>query len=152
MATLSPALWEAYRRTTYFAGESDQPRRFALRVGDWHPDLDRWLAERLAIEEGAASDWAFITACNPLSQPGSPAENANRQRRLEERLRQLGVAFLPGEGVADDGRWPVEPSVLAYGIDADTACELGRSFQQFAILAGRRGEPARLMACIDASP
>lgn len=137
----SNALWNAYRRTTYYAGEADQPRRFALRVGHCHPDLDRWLADL------DANDWAFITAYNPFSTPCSFAENELRQRQLEERLRELGIAFLPGEGVADDGGWPSEPSVLACGIAEETAVALGRDFHQHAILAGRRGEPARLIAC-----
>lgn len=137
----SNALWNAYRLTTYFAGEEDKPRRFALRVGHCHPDLDRWLAEH------GVNDWAFITAFNPFSTPRSVSENELRQRQLEGRLRELGITFLPGEGVADDGGWPAEPSFLACGIAEETAVALGRDFHQHAILAGRRGEPARLIAC-----
>lgn len=187
------ALRDAYQRTTYFAGEPDCPRRFALRIGADHPDLDRWLAEhgpqrvsqrgaelsaqrgpergaQRGVDLGAQRDadlgaqrgvernaernaeqnvdsWAFLTAFNPGSQQWSAADNARRQRLLEDRLRQLGIAFLPGEGVADDGRWPTEASVLAYGIREETARELGRLFEQVAIVVGRRGGPARLVPC-----
>ncbi len=175
------ALRDAYQRTTYFAGEPACPRRFALRIGAEHPDLDRWLAGRggergvergvenvvergvedvvergvedvvergveRGVENGVES-WAFLTGFNPLSQLCSAEDNARRQRLLEERLRQLGIAFLHGEGVADDGRWPVEASVLAYGIGEETARDLGRLFEQVAIVVGRRGGPARLVAC-----
>ena len=59
----------------------------------------------------------------------------------------LPVHVLEGHGAGIDGAWPLEISLLVVGITLDDARALGRQFGQLAIVAGRVGEPARLVPC-----
>src|SRR5437868_464825 len=117
----------AYLATNYVvetaAGE------LSLRVGRTHPDLDRLLADH------GVTSWAFVTAHNPGSVGLNDADNRRRQRQLEEAVRRLGKACLPGRGVGDDGAWPPEESLLVLGVTEAEAVALGRLLRQ---AAGRR--------------
>jgi hypothetical protein len=77
---------------------------------------------------------AFITACNPASQPLSATENHQRQALLLQCIEQLGLHWLPGRGEDPAGEWPGEDSFLVLGIEKETACGLGRQFGQNAIV------------------
>jgi Protein of unknown function (DUF3293) len=105
---------------------------FTIRIG--HP-----------IAALAGLEWAFVTACNPRSVLLSDEENTRRIADLEKAVQQSGWRFYPGQGVARDGRWPAEPSFLIVGIKESDAVDLARQFGQNAIVAGRPGEPARLV-------
>jgi hypothetical protein len=131
-------LLEAYRKTRY---EAQTPGgKIVLRHGAHSPELDRILDARFP-------GWAFITAWNPGSNPRlSIDENRRRQKELEAALSPRYRTF-PGKGVGDDGRWPAEESVLVLGISRGEALAVGRQFGQLAIVAGRLGEPAVVVAC-----
>jgi hypothetical protein len=106
-------------------------------------------AGRITIRIGevaavAAAHWAFITACNPRSQPLSAAENAARTEALVQCLRDAGYRFLPGEGIGRAGAWPPEPSVLILDITEAAAVALAARFEQAAIVIGALGQPAQL--------
>ena len=138
------ALWDAYRRTTYTAraGNSD------IRI---NPDCLSSELDVLLNERGIG-EWAYVTAYNPQSQRLSEDDNAKRQPELIEAVRNRGLTFFEGDAVADDGAWPAEPSLLILGIRSDDARALGRQFGQLAVVVGRMGEPARLVACAEDSP
>ena len=131
-------LLEAYRKTRY---EAQTPvGTIVLRHGEHSPELDRLLDARFP-------DWTFITAWNPGSNPRlSIDENRRRQQELEAALSPRYRIFK-GKGVGDDGRWPAEESVLVLGISREEALRFGRQFGQRAIVTGRRGEPADVVAC-----
>jgi hypothetical protein len=133
------ALWEAYRRTTYVAHTpgGDIP----INAGRRSPALDGLLNERRLRE------WAYVTAYNPASCRLSEEENIRRQRELVDAVRDRGLAFLDGEGTGEDARWSPEPSILILGIGLEDARTLGRQFGQLAIVVGRTGQAARLVAC-----
>jgi hypothetical protein len=133
------ALWEAYRRTTYVARTADGD--IPINPGRRSPALDGLLNERRLRE------WAYLTAYNPASRKLAEEENVRRQRELIDTVRDRGLAFLEGEGIGADADWPAEPSILILGIESDDARALGRQFGQLAILVGRAGQPARLVAC-----
>jgi hypothetical protein len=132
-------LWEAYRRTTYVAHTSHGD----IRINPGRPslELDGLLSERRVRE------WAYVTAYNPASRQLAEEENVRRQQELLDAVRDRGLAFLEGEGVGEDPRWPPERSILILGIESEEARALGRRFGQLAIVVGRTGEPARLVAC-----
>jgi Protein of unknown function (DUF3293) len=92
-----------------------------------------------------AAEWAFVTACNPRSVCLSDEENAGRTAELEAAVREGGRVFYRGHGVGRNGTWPPEPSLLIVGIAEPDAVELAKRFGQHAIVAGRPGEPARLV-------
>jgi hypothetical protein len=134
-------LWDRYRRTTYVAhtGNGD------IRI---HPDsrsseLDGLLNELRILE------WAYVTAYNPASRLLAEEDNVGRQQELIKAVQDRGLAFLDGEGIGEDGKWPAEPSILILGIQSDDARALGRQFGQLAIVVGRTGEPARLISCAE---
>jgi Protein of unknown function (DUF3293) len=92
-----------------------------------------------------AAEWAFVTACNPRSVCLSDEENAGRTAELEAAVRERGWVFYRGHGVGRNGTWPPEPSLLIVEIAEADAIELAKRFGQHAIVAGRPGEPARLV-------
>jgi hypothetical protein len=92
-----------------------------------------------------AAEWAFVTACNPRSVCLSEEDNARRTAELEAAVGELGRIYFHGHGVGRNGTWPPEPSLLILGIAEPDAVELAKRFGQNAIVAGRPGEPARLV-------
>ncbi|HLJ12219.1 MAG TPA: DUF3293 domain-containing protein [Planctomycetaceae bacterium] len=128
---------DIYEATDYWVDDAPGGP-FRICCGEQSPELDR------ALSEAGAHDWVYITACNPLSQALSDQENASRMLDLEARLRAMSCVVFHGRGVGRIGNWPAEPSLLVMGLSVDEGLNLGREFGQAAIVAGRRGEPARL--------
>lgn len=126
MTLLTPALLAAYRATHYTAGEGGE--RLVLRVDEPSPAL------RAAYARLGAREAAYLTACNPLSLPFPPEENARRMRALEEALDALGHPRLSGRGEDPAGTWPGEPSWLVFGLSLADARGLGERFGQNALL------------------
>jgi len=123
---LSDALLHSYRHARY---------RVHAPGGNIDLHIDRpsaALAKLLRIRgvRGAA----FLTASNPKSRirPGGWNDAANR--RLRNAVRALGLATLPGVGLAERGRWPGEQSLLVLGISRAQALHLGRRFEQHAVV------------------
>ena len=133
-----PGLESAYLATDYRV--DDGPcRPFVIRIGEPSPEAERMLVLR------GQSEWALVTACNPKSEPLSPAENTRRMAELEAICLYHGWMHCAGAGVGRDGAWPPEPSYFIVGPTEAEAVEVGRHFGQNAIVAGRLGEPARLV-------
>lgn len=135
----STALWDAYRRTTYAVQTGDGEIR--IHPGRRSPELDTLLDQR------HVDQWAYITAYNPGSRLLSEPDNIRRRQSLVDAVRGRGLTFFEGASVLDAAAWPPEPSLLILGIPLADARALGRKFGQLAIVAGRLGEPAQLVAC-----
>jgi hypothetical protein len=85
---------------------------------------------------------AFITACNPFSQPVSGQANGQRQARLARSLTVRGLAFEPRIGQHPASGWPGEPSFLVCGLGRAAARHLGAELPQSAIVwVGADGVP-----------
>jgi hypothetical protein len=112
---------------------------FAIRVGATCEPLEELLRREHAI------DWAFTTACNPLSQPLSDEVNLMRMSHLVADLSVAGYRFHPGEGTARDDSWKPEPSVFIVGISETKAIEIANRYGQSAIIVGKAAQPARLV-------
>jgi len=125
------ALEAAYLVTDYRV-EDSPTGPFTIRIGE----LDAALA---------GLEWAFVTACNPRSVLLSDEENTRRMADFEKAVQHNGWRCFHGEGVGRDRRWPPEPSLLIVDIKEPEAIELAKAFGQNAIVAGRPGEPARLV-------
>jgi hypothetical protein len=133
--------WREYENTDYYVFDGDaKPIRF--RAGSTKPRLDALL------DRYGATRWAFLTAWNPGSTPLPDAENTKRQDDLLAQLLAAGYRCLPGEGRGEDSSWPPEESILALDIPENAARNMGARFGQLAIVTGRRGTPARLVACL----
>lgn len=130
----------AFRATTYRVFVPDAPP-IDLRIGARSVRLDALL------DRHRCTQWAFVTAWNPGSQPLSVAQNAPRQTALADLLRQRGLSWLHGSGIPDRSDWQAEPSVLVLGIDRDEAVSIGRRFGQIAVVVGGCRSAAELVYC-----
>ncbi len=104
------------------------------------------LAFALDVEETGAvlfSGRAFVivTAHNPRSEKLSGEENERRHRELERVLLERRAAFGPSVGESPDGAWR-EEGVVVYDVSLEGALELGRRFEQHAVLYGQGGRVA----------
>lgn len=124
-SVIDAATVAAYRHADYQVHGSPS---FTLKV-------EQRCRELLAAHHQLAVDCsAYLTACNPFSQQLAAADNAARMDELAANLTALGLPYWPGVGIDPDGLWPGEVSFLVFGVGLDAACELGRRFQQNAIL------------------
>ncbi|MBY0227781.1 MAG: DUF3293 domain-containing protein [Gemmataceae bacterium] len=89
-----------------------------------------------------ADSWAFLTACNPMSETLPDEENAARTEALRRDLAAYRV--VDGEAASPDGTWR-EASFLVLEITLDDARALAVKHRQAAFLFGERGQPARLV-------
>ena len=121
---LDPSLVDAYLETHYIV-HADPP--FTLRIGEISDPL-----RNLHRLHGGPS--AIITAFNPYSKALSEEENLARQELLLADLLAASYQVIPGIGLHPSNRWPGEPSLLAIGIHAAEAGELGKKYEQNAIV------------------
>ena len=70
-----------------------------------------------------------------------------RVKRGPFELHMDGLTFFGGHGAADAPSWPPEASVLVLGVAEGDATDLGRRYRQNAIVAGVKGQEARLVWC-----
>jgi len=131
-------LFEAFRNTTFVAFREAE-KEIRIRVGEVCAQLEPLL------ESHAVDEWVFVTAYNPDGKPAPQEQNLRAQARLAEELDRHGLRVLAGEGRADVGTWPPEPSMLILGMPEPAARDLGRRYGQAAIVVGRRGRAARLL-------
>ncbi len=122
---LSDELQKAYSETHYHVN-TEPP--FFMIPGSPSPDL-----LELHRKSNATSS-AFLTAWNPYSEKASDAENTERNKTLREMISESGFDCIPGLGEHPTSPWQGEESFLVLGIDYDTACAIGKRFNQHAIL------------------
>jgi hypothetical protein len=132
----TPALDAAFRATSYRV--DDSRAGFDLRIGVVNPVFDDFLRAR------GVSRWGVLTAHNPGALCAD-ADNARRQERFLERLRELGWTFLPACNVAADGVWPAEPGALILAVDEPALRALAAEFSQLAFVCGEVGGAPRLV-------
>jgi hypothetical protein len=120
-SVIDPRTIQAYLETEYRVhGEPG----FTLRVGKASADL-------LSAHRRQMADCsAFLTACNPFSEPFDESANAARQAALAKELSSRGLAFLPGIGQHASNSWPGEDSFLVFGMTLEAAKVLGARFEQ----------------------
>ena len=130
---IDPSLLQSYNEAKYHVFDPDM----VLKIGESNPVLDK-----LLIENGN-EDWAFITASNPRSSLLSDGVNGARFALLKEVAKSW--FYFEGEGVGSDPEWKPEQSLLILGIKAPDAIEIGKSFDQNAIVVGKIYSPAELI-------
>jgi len=77
------------------------------------------------------SDWAIMTAENPMARELSDEENAARNAALEEDLKAGGFDYIKVDGVYDR---PNEKSFVVLGITEEQATALGNKHEQDSVL------------------
>ncbi len=126
-------LIEVYNSTLYYVFDTE----IILKIGEHTPFLDTLLSEY------KQQDWAFISAYNPGSIALPDDMNILRHEQLKEKLGLYN--YFEGEGVGENPPWKPERSLLVIGISRAKAIEIGNSFGQNAIVAGRIYLPAELL-------
>jgi len=138
-AALRASLEAAYRGTDYCmqlpAGE------LRLKVDRQQEDDER----RLREEAGVKSHWAIVTPCNPGSQALAAQANQERLEQLDAILEEQGVRRIASVNRDPKREWPDEPGFLLCDPPPGLAEQLGRRFQQNAILDGHLGAAPRLL-------
>ena len=132
-------LAEMYLATDYVV--DDLPASFTIKLGEANDQLNDFL------DRGVISSWAFLTAWNPRSTPLNADENYARQHELLKFLRSNSYHFLHGRGVGTDPAWEPEESLFIIDIERSAAIEIGRQFDQNAILWGVNGREPELIWC-----
>lgn len=132
-STHSPdqSLEEAYRAADYRVNGQ------LLKIGRPHPEFDRWLSEQ------QYTTYYLLTAHNPYSTPLPPAVNALRHRTLLRLLDGLGMDYAPASGGDTAGTW-TEEGVCLFDVPLRTADQLGKIYEQHAVVHGSRGGQALL--------
>lgn len=125
-STLPQPLISAYLMTCYQVDL--EATSLELRVGAQSRELLD-LYER----EGCRSA-AFITAWNPRGEELEDVENSLRHGALLGDVAARGLPFFTGEGRGDDSGWPPEKSLLVLGLPLEEAAQIGRRYEQNAIV------------------
>lgn len=126
-------LIDAYRNTRYRVPEQN----LEILIGEKCHNLDELLLKY------NCEKWAFITPFNPESKILSEEENELRLMLLKKKVASYIV--FGGEGVGIDKKWPSEKSLLILDVDKIEAENIGRSFNQNAIVFGYIHKPAELI-------
>jgi hypothetical protein len=125
VSSIDTATIQAYLKTDFHVHSEPS---FILHVGEFCPELDT-LCQRHGISASA-----YVTAYNPRSIAADEDFNTGRHGLLLRELESRGLRWMDGFGQHPSNDWPPEPSVLVLGISLDVAKDLGRQFEQNAIL------------------
>lgn len=120
-------LRDAYLATDYFF------EGFTLNIGHRHPAFDAWLSGH------GLTNYAFLTPYNPFSQPRLEAGNHRALKQLYNLLDGNNIPYGPAEARDPSGEWPAEVGVFLFNVPPSLVHQLGRLFQQFAVVEGKVG-------------
>lgn len=129
---LDQRLLAAYLETVYRVVGPDK-KGASLKIGDEKNALIDHLV-RMEIDS-----LAIITAFNPHSVLLSPLENERRNLALREDLKGRATLLLPSIHIAPDESWEQEHGFCAAGIESVLAVEIGRNYEQNAIVCWQKG-------------
>lgn len=134
-------LEKEYRKSIYvvFADEIE----IIFRIGENSHAVNRLLNEH------NARNFAFITAENPRSEILTDAENKARQAELRKTLCAEKLEFLEGYGADEKGNWKREKSFFIFDVSPIKAAEIGKKFEQNAIVCGAKDEKTELVWCAE---
>lgn len=113
----------------------------SIYIGQNTTDADNVLSKNNRTE------WAYITAYNPMSCSLEEEENIRRNSELRKLVNDYIV--IEGEGQDKQKEWPAEKSFFIAGISLDNAKSLAVTFGQRAIVYGQLEQPARLIITLD---
>ena len=132
---VSENIIDAYLATNFHVYAGDE---FVLNIGQFSRSLH-------ALHEAHDCDTsAIVTGWNPLGVPLSDAENQKQNEKLKE-IAQERYSIFEAAGVDPKQEWPAEASFLILDISRDDAMELGKRFQQNAIVFNWEGVPELIM-------
>ncbi len=128
---------QAYLNTTY----STKNPELAIKIGELNQPLNVFLFDNNSFT------WAFVSASNPFSSILSKDENNLRHEALIQKTKSMKWRFCEGVGNPSDESWKAEKSLLILDISKKEAIELGKEFNQNAIVFGRLSQAPELVFC-----
>lgn len=135
--SLDAELVQAYRETEY---RVSGVRPFTLHIGIASAPL-------LAAQRAQHVDsCAFLSACNPHSQPLDAASNLTLHLALGRELRGRSLQIREGVGEHPSNGWPAEPGYLVFGLTLEAAKTLAQRHEQNALVwAGGDATPQLIL-------
>lgn len=125
MTVISQSLLVEYNAAEYHVNAVTP---FILKIGIFSPELVR-LYRKAGLDCAA-----FITAYNPGSQAFSDKANQARNKALQAQIETMHYQYLLGAGKCADDEGTGEISLLILGINLATASNIGKQFEQNAIV------------------
>lgn len=149
MGKVSDKLVENYKNTDYFILRD---QNILIELDKLNPKLDKLLSIH------GKESWAFLTAWNPRSKPGSPNENLFRNQELLKYIKEeknwkyypaVGrERILEGKKIGDrtamNGKTWEEESFFILGMGREEAIQLAAFFEQNGFLYGEKNTFAKL--------
>lgn len=133
---LDQHLFEAYLATTYEVKHLG----LKIKIGE-----SNWPLEEFLVDNNVFS-WAFVSAYNPHSKALSIEENEKKHGQLLKEIEKKKLSFSVGYGVPpNDDDWEAEKSLLILDISKKDALDLGKRYEQNAIVFGRLGGKPKLI-------
>ena len=126
MTQIHPDKVRAYLATDYRLGYTEHD--IILNIGK--------RSERLAslFTSSGVACGAFLTAYNPRGVIQSDEANERGHAELVSMIHDQGIRAIEGSGKGKRSKWPAEKSYFALGLQLDAAKQLGRHFDQDAIV------------------
>ena len=123
---IHPDKVRAYLATDYRLGHSEHD--IILNIGV--------RSERLAalFTSSGIACGAFLTAYNPRGAILSDEANDRGHAELAAMLHNQGIRPIEGSGKGKRSKWPAEKSYFALGLQLNAAKQIGRHFDQDAIV------------------
>lgn len=115
----------AYSETNFIVYDEQM---FILRIGQYCPTLSH------LYKTHKTKTCLFITAHNPYGQILNESINLKRNIDLATELEDKALKFCPAEGKHPTGDWPSESSYLVLNLSLEESCELGKKYEQNAIV------------------
>ncbi len=128
---------QAYLNTTYV---TEKPA-LSIKIGENNMPMNVFLFDNNSFV------WAFVSASNPYSSILPEDENALRHKDLMEEVKAMKFRYCEGIGIPSDESWKAEKSLLILDITKKEAIELGKKYNQNAIVVGRINQAPELIFC-----
>ncbi len=124
-STITQDLLDSYSAAEYHV---DAVPPFILKIGVFSNELMR------LYESTNSNSAAFTTAYNPGSNELPTDVNEIRNQELEKLISSMSYPFMRGTGKCADDDGLGEVSLLIIGMDKVTASDVGKQFEQNAIV------------------
>lgn len=89
--------------------------------------------------------WSIITSDNPFSRQLSEDENRERREALKAELRKSSLTYFEAVGRDPKQEWPPENGFFVANVSLEVATQLGRKFEQNAIVFGSSPQEVKII-------
>ena len=128
-----------YKSAWYFTRL--EGRVYPFRIGTSAIDLNAALRER------GVTAWCFLTSDNPQSLLCERSVNRAKQKLLEAKLQNQHLYYWPAWAEDPKRNWPRENGFLIENLILEDAIDLGRAFDQKAVVYCSELKDVELVWC-----